>query len=111
MGEDLFYPPNVGGWTGGRSWLSTRAVIARSNAMAALVAGELNSPVRPPDLAAIAARYTDERDPAGSARFLSRVLFGRVDEDVVRKVAPAGRGSPVAPALVALLTSPSAQLH
>ena len=22
LGQDLFYPPNVGGWTGGRSWLS-----------------------------------------------------------------------------------------
>lgn len=111
MGEDLFYPPNVGGWNGGRSWLSTRAVIARSNAMAALVAGELSSPVHPPELAAIAARHIGEHDPVAVARFLSKGLYGRVDEDAVRKVAPAGQGSPVAPALVALLTSPSAQLH
>jgi uncharacterized protein (DUF1800 family) len=26
MGEALFFPPNVGGWPGGRSWLSGRAV-------------------------------------------------------------------------------------
>ena len=25
MGQDLFYPPNVGGWPGGRAWLSTAA--------------------------------------------------------------------------------------
>jgi uncharacterized protein (DUF1800 family) len=31
MGQDLFYPPNVAGWAGGRAWLSTRAVIARAN--------------------------------------------------------------------------------
>jgi len=79
--------------------------------MAALVAGELNRPVRPPDLVAIAERYTEERDPAGVARFLSKVLFGRVDEDAVRIISLAGHLSPVAPALVALLTGPSAQLH
>ena len=26
LGQDLFYPPNVGGWPGGRAWLSTRAL-------------------------------------------------------------------------------------
>ncbi|MFO0891285.1 MAG: DUF1800 family protein [Isosphaeraceae bacterium] len=28
MGQSLFYPPNVGGWPGGRSWLTGRAVVA-----------------------------------------------------------------------------------
>ncbi len=27
LGQDLFYPPNVFGWAGGRSWLTTRTVI------------------------------------------------------------------------------------
>src|SRR5262249_30276378 len=31
LGQDLFYPPNVGGWPGGRSWLSTRAIVGRAN--------------------------------------------------------------------------------
>ncbi len=31
MGQDLFYPPNVGGWNEGRSWLSSRTIVARSN--------------------------------------------------------------------------------
>src|SRR4051794_36040935 len=50
MGQDLFYPPNVGGWSGGRAWLTTRAVIARANFVAALAAGQLSTPPRPPDL-------------------------------------------------------------
>ena len=29
LGQDLFYPPNVFGWAGGRSWLTTRTVIGR----------------------------------------------------------------------------------
>lgn len=40
LGQDLFYPPNVGGWPGGRSWLTTRAVIGRANFAAALVQGQ-----------------------------------------------------------------------
>jgi uncharacterized protein (DUF1800 family) len=39
MGQDLFDPPNVGGWPGGRTWISSRALIARSNYAAALVEG------------------------------------------------------------------------
>src|SRR5262249_1106316 len=27
LGQDLFYPPNVGGWKGGRTWLSTQGII------------------------------------------------------------------------------------
>ena len=39
LGQDLFYPPNVGGWPGGRAWLTTRSAIGRANYAAALVAG------------------------------------------------------------------------
>lgn len=39
LGQDLFYPPNVGGWPGGRSWITTRSAIGRSNFAASLVAG------------------------------------------------------------------------
>ena len=41
MGQKLFYPPNVGGWTGGRSWMNSRSIIARANFGAALASGEL----------------------------------------------------------------------
>jgi uncharacterized protein (DUF1800 family) len=39
MGEDLFDPPNVGGWPGGRVWVSSRALVARANYASALVEG------------------------------------------------------------------------
>jgi uncharacterized protein (DUF1800 family) len=39
LGQDLFYPPSVGGWPGGRSWLTTRALIGRANYAASLVDG------------------------------------------------------------------------
>jgi uncharacterized protein (DUF1800 family) len=39
LGQDLFYPPNVGGWPGGRAWLSSRALIGRANYAEALISG------------------------------------------------------------------------
>jgi Protein of unknown function (DUF1800) len=36
LGQDLFYPPNVGGWPGGRGWLGSRGLIARVNFAAGL---------------------------------------------------------------------------
>ncbi|HLJ98159.1 MAG TPA: DUF1800 domain-containing protein [Gemmataceae bacterium] len=39
LGQDLFYPPNVGGWPAGRAWLTTRSLIGRANYAAALVEG------------------------------------------------------------------------
>jgi len=50
MGQDLFYPPNVGGWAGGRAWLSTRAVIARANYATGLASGTAWPAQAPTDL-------------------------------------------------------------
>lgn len=39
MGQDLFYPPNVKGWDGGRAWINTNTLMTRYNASNFLVAG------------------------------------------------------------------------
>lgn len=59
MGQDLFNPPNVGGWTGGRGWLSTRTIIARANYATAITAGQLTNPERRPDMPAGMAAIAD----------------------------------------------------
>ena len=41
MGQVLFYPPNVAGWRGGATWITSQTLIARENFVAALV----NSPM------------------------------------------------------------------
>jgi len=111
MEQDLFYPPNVGGWPGGRAWLSTRAILARTNCMAALSAGELSSPPRPPDLDKLVARHSGAHDSADAAQFLSRLLFGR-ELDVRPAPESTQNGqSPLTQALLALLTSPQAHLN
>lgn len=39
MGQDLFYPPNVKGWPGGRTWISTNTLMVRYNLSNFLVQG------------------------------------------------------------------------
>ncbi len=41
MGQDLFNPPNVKGWTEGRDWINSRTLLARVN-FASTLADEMN---------------------------------------------------------------------
>lgn len=75
LGQDLFYPPNVFGWPGGRSWLTTRTMIGRANYVSALSRGELHRPSRPPDMAALATKHGFST-PADQSKFASRLLLG-----------------------------------
>ena len=78
LGQDLFRPPNVGGWNGGRSWLTSRTIIGRSNFAAALVAGDLRAPASPPSLETLAKKW-------GDREHFERLLLSRpcVDRDVL----------------------------
>ncbi|MFZ4572793.1 MAG: DUF1800 domain-containing protein [Phycisphaerales bacterium] len=40
MGQNLFYPPSVKGWEGGRSWINTSTLFVRQNIMAFLLTGK-----------------------------------------------------------------------
>lgn len=40
MGQNLFYPPSVKGWDGGRSWINTSTLYVRQNIMAFLLTGK-----------------------------------------------------------------------
>jgi hypothetical protein len=57
MGQQLFAPPNVKGWRGGRSWLNTSTLLERANFAANLATGSLwnEYPTRPPVVSAVAA--------------------------------------------------------
>ncbi len=41
LGQDLFAPPNVKGWDGGVSWITTNTLLARYNEAATLVQGDV----------------------------------------------------------------------
>jgi uncharacterized protein (DUF1800 family) len=76
MGQDLFYPPNVGGWPGGRAWLEPRVVVRRANFAAALVGGRIPGRDQPFDAQALAARHGQPQDPAAVGGFVERILLG-----------------------------------
>jgi uncharacterized protein (DUF1800 family) len=40
LGQDLFYPPNVKGWDGGRAWINTNTLLLRMNMPAVAFLGE-----------------------------------------------------------------------
>ncbi len=117
MGQDLFYPPNVGGWAGGRSWLSSRGMIARINFATALASGRELGLAEPPDALRVAG-------PAGSASSLDRVVRSLAEillgadpgagwRDRIARLA--GTGSPslshsARRAVALILSSPEAQL-
>ncbi len=43
LGQDLFAPPNVKGWDGGLSWITTNNLLARYNEAAVLVQGDVSA--------------------------------------------------------------------
>jgi uncharacterized protein (DUF1800 family) len=43
LGQDLFAPPNVKGWDGGLSWITTNNLLARYNDAAFLVQGDVSA--------------------------------------------------------------------
>jgi uncharacterized protein (DUF1800 family) len=75
LGQNLFYPPNVGGWPGGRDWVSARGAVGRSNCAAALLEGE---PVSRPavDLLALARRHGRAADLEMAVVFYAELLLG-----------------------------------
>jgi uncharacterized protein (DUF1800 family) len=72
LGQDLFAPPNVKGWDGGLSWITTNTLLARYNEAATLVQGD-------PQLAV--AGMNPKRPNAGQqlARRLSQIRIGGAD--------------------------------
>jgi uncharacterized protein (DUF1800 family) len=101
IGQDLFEPPNVGGWPGGRAWIHTRGLVARANYAAALVEGTNAGRPAPYDPAALPRRYGFGADPDAVLTFHHRLLFGTDPTPEARR-----RGM----VLARLLSSPEAQL-
>jgi uncharacterized protein (DUF1800 family) len=76
LGQELFYPPNVGGWPGGRNWITTRSMIGRANYAAALVGGGLNRRQEPFDALALPRRHGRGDDLEAVVTFYGELLQG-----------------------------------
>jgi uncharacterized protein (DUF1800 family) len=80
MGQDLFYPPNVGGWNGGRSWLGSRSVVARCNFANAVATGQLWQSSAPgrveSSLTKLLEQHAVGRSLRDRAQWLATLLYG-----------------------------------
>jgi uncharacterized protein (DUF1800 family) len=117
MGQGLYYPPNVGGWPGGRAWLSPLAMLGRANLAADLVAGRLAQPAPAPlDVLRLARRCDRGGSREEITRFLADLILGAAPDEswTGRVVAAAGEGRALPEfarrAAAAILASPEAQL-
>jgi hypothetical protein len=114
MGQDLFYPPNVGGWSEGKAWLSSQSVIARAKFAAALVKGQLRYPSQAPDLRKLAERHLETDDLTESVVWFMELLWGKADPDtaaeIVVVVDSSKDGDKLGTAVALMLARPENQL-
>jgi uncharacterized protein (DUF1800 family) len=116
LGQDLFYPPNVGGWSGGRAWVSTRAMIGRANYAAALVGGGLTRSQEPFDALGLARRHDRASDLETLLAWYGELLLGAPPAKPWRDRLLTALGKATAEpdaarrAVALLLASPEAQL-
>jgi uncharacterized protein (DUF1800 family) len=117
LGQDLFYPPNVGGWAGGRDWLTTQAIIGRANYAAALAEGRLWARPVPLDGIALAVRHGRGRDLDDVLTFGAELLTGAPPDNAWRRrlLAALGAGAQreadtVRAAIALVVASPEVQM-
>jgi uncharacterized protein (DUF1800 family) len=84
LGQDLFYPPNVFGWPGGRRWLDTRAVVNRANFVAALAGGQSVGRTETLDALGVARRYEHGGDLETMTDFFAQLLLGTAPGPALR---------------------------
>ncbi len=86
MGQALFYPPNVGGWPRGESWINTATILIRYNLSGLVLTGGMpglvRRPAARPPLPAGVARMVEGASTAGEAidRLVNGLTFGAMDE-------------------------------
>jgi uncharacterized protein (DUF1800 family) len=107
MGQDLFNPPNVGGWPGGRAWIHTRSMIARANYAVALVFGRSVGRSSPYDPVELPRKYGFGSDSDAVLEFHHQLLFGT---DLPRNSRRRESGADFAKMVATLLASPEAHL-
>ena len=111
LGQELFEPPNVGGWPGGRAWLSPRTLVGRANFAAALVDGRAVGLPAPLDAAMIAQEQGLENSAQAVREASSALLLGIARPDRGGSGGGGADDSPEAArkALAMVLASPEAQ--
>jgi uncharacterized protein (DUF1800 family) len=90
MGQNIFNPPSVKGWDGGRSWINTSTLFIRQNILAYLLTGkrplgyDALAESEQYDPAPLLSHLTQAQDPAAAAEALLRFTTGRAPADAIR---------------------------
>jgi uncharacterized protein (DUF1800 family) len=90
QGQELFAPPNVKGWDGGKTWLSSTAVLERTNWCNDVLWGHADFGLRPYDPLAWAKHYAVAPAKAAEA-FLELLLQGECAGQARDLILGAGR--------------------
>lgn len=107
MGQDVFDPPNVGGWPAGKKWVHSRSLIARANYATALVTGPDSGRTVAYDPAGQAKKHGFGTTAADVLTYHHRLLFGTdPTADTRTRLEPLD----LPKLTTALLASPEAQL-
>jgi uncharacterized protein (DUF1800 family) len=112
QGQDLFAPPNVKGWDGGKTWLSSTAMLERGNWCNDVLWGNADFGLRPYDPLAWAGRYGVAPGKAAEA-FLELLLQGECDDrnrDLVLRTGRDGGADGLRKALQLIVHCPEYQL-
>ena len=93
QGQDLFHPPNVKGWDGGKTWLNSTTLLERGNWCNDVIWGNADFGLRPYDPMALGQALSASPRRRPRTRSLDLVL---------QETAARGpRGDPAAPAMTA----------
>jgi uncharacterized protein (DUF1800 family) len=111
-GQDLFHPPNVKGWDGGKTWLNSTTVLERGNWANDVIWGNADFGLNPYDPLAWAKRYGISPGHAAET-FADLLLQGDLDakaRDLAQRAGQDGTADGLRKALQLLLHCPEYQL-
>jgi uncharacterized protein (DUF1800 family) len=112
QGQELFYPPNVKGWDGAKTWINSTTVLERGNWATHVVWGNANLGMKAHDVAAWAKANAIKEDKAAQA-LLDLLLQRDVADkarDLVLKAARDGKPDSLRKALQLILHCAEFQL-
>jgi uncharacterized protein (DUF1800 family) len=112
QGQDLFHPPNVKGWDGGKTWLNSTTVLERGNWGNDVVWGNADFGLRPYDPLSWARKYAIAPENATGA-YLDLLLQGDLDDkarDLILRAGRDGKADGLRKALQLILHCPEFQL-
>jgi uncharacterized protein (DUF1800 family) len=91
QGQELFAPPNVGGWEGGKSWINSATLLQRGNWAADVLWGRSEIGLAPFDPLAWSGRNGVPFARAGEA-FLDLLVQGDLGDEIRKQILDSGRG-------------------